>query len=147
MYRFLICITLPGILFISACTSKPAESLPALKNTWTVEMTHSGGIAGISRSIEISSDGTYRVKDDHSGSENEGQLAAEVLEELKRLVDSTLYSPVSEETGCADCFEYDLVIAGTGEPFKAHVDDVNLEDSGLGPLVMFLRTIMERELN
>jgi hypothetical protein len=147
MYRLLICITLSGTLILSACASTTAETLPTLENTWTVEMTHSGGIAGISRSIEIASDGGFTVLDNQAGTNRVGQLAADELEELKEIVDSTQYSTVSKETGCADCFVYDIAIAGTGKPFKARVDDVNMEESGLVPLVMILRTIMERELN
>ena len=69
------------------------------------------------------------------------------LDDLKKLVASVQYSPVPSETGCADCFIYDIAISGTGSPFKAHVDDVTLEDSGLGQLVLQLRTMMDRELN
>jgi hypothetical protein len=147
MYRLWICITLAGALFMSACTSTTAEPLPTLERTWTLEMTHSGGIAGISRSIEISSDGSYTVSDHQAGTNRAGQLATDELEELGKIVATIQYSTVSKETGCADCFVYDIAIAATGKPFKARVDDVNMEDSGLGPLVMFLRTIMERELN
>jgi hypothetical protein len=148
MFRRLICITLPGILFLSGCTSTTtAEPLPTLENKWTIKLTHSGGIMGLSRSIEVSSSGMYIVTDDRSGETKEGILPAQEVADLKELAASVQYSPVPKETGCADCFIYDIAISGTTKLFTAHVDDVTLEDSGLGPLVLQLRTIMERELN
>jgi hypothetical protein len=148
MFRQLICIILPGALFLSGCASAPnAEPLPTLENEWTIKMTHSGGIMGLSRSIEVSSSGIYIITDDRPEARKEGILSAREVADLKELVAFTQYSPVPKETGCADCFVYDIAISGTGRPFKARVDDVTLEDSGLGPLVLQLRTIMERELN
>jgi hypothetical protein len=148
MKRLLTRIPLLIAMFMFACAdTATAEPLPTLENTWTVEMTHSGGIAGISHSIQVSSDGAFVVSDDYANVKNEGQLSAKDLADLKQLVASTRYVEVPQQTGCADCFIYDIAIASTGKPFKAHVDDITLEDSGLGPLIMELHTIMERELN
>jgi len=38
-------------------TEAPASTLPAPGSEWTINMNHSGGIMGLMRSIEISSDG------------------------------------------------------------------------------------------
>ncbi len=148
MVRLLICLTLLGTMFVSGCTTAPTpEPLPAPENEWTIKMVHSGGIMGLSRSIEISSNGAYVVIDERAQQKEQGQLSDEELASLSEQVASLKYSPSSTPSGCADCFIYDLEISGTGKPFRAQVDDITLQGSGLGPLVMELRSILDRELN
>ena len=148
MVRLLICITLLGALFLSGCASvSTPEPLPTLENEWTIKMIHSGGIIGLSRSIVISSNGTFTVIDERTEQRKEGQVSEEELANLTERVASIKYSSNTTQSGCADCFVYNIEISGTGKPFTAHVDDVTLEGSGLGPLVMDLRAIMDRELN
>ena len=45
-------------------TSKPpSTSIPSLDGDWRITMKHSGGIMGLSRSINITSNGKYIVED------------------------------------------------------------------------------------
>jgi hypothetical protein len=150
--RLLISTTVLITLFLSSCgiisTPAPAKNQsPTLEGNWTIKMTHSGGIMGLSRSIEITSDGTYTVADQRTGQTKKGKLSEDEFTQLTQLVASTQYSPNNQPSGCADCFIYDIEISGIGKTFTANADDVTLADSGLGPLVMELRSIMDRELN
>jgi len=111
-------------------------------------MEQSGGIMGLSRSIEISSDGNFTVTDQRTDKTVKGQLSAYELTSLRELVTTAKLAsiPPTEETGCADCFIYNLEIQGKGEPISVQLNDVTLPDSGLGSLVVFLRGLMDRSL-
>jgi hypothetical protein len=150
--RLLVFTTVLITLLLSSCgiisTSAPAKNQsPTLEGNWTIRMTHSGGIMGLSRSIEITSDGTYTVADQRTGQRKEGKLSEDEFTQLTQLVASTQYSPSNQPSGCADCFIYNIEISGAAKTFTANADDVTLADSGLGPLVMQLRAIIDRELN
>ena len=152
MYRLLICTMAICMLFLSGCASTsapatPKDELPTLAGTWTIRMVHSGGIMGLSRSIEVSSEGMYTVTDERAGGTKKGRLSEEELKRLAQLVSSVQYSPPTGPSGCADCFIYDIEISGAGKPFTARADDVTLSASGLEPLVSALGAIMDRELN
>ena len=113
MSRFIS--TLLITLFVIGCASVAGEPtktiLPTPENTWTrIKMIHSGGIMGLSRSIEISSDGTYKVIELRALLTNEGKLSSSELNELKQLISSLEYVPNDKPYGCADCFIYDIEI-------------------------------------
>jgi hypothetical protein len=156
MFRKLLHITIFSALFLSACggmaslpasTSEPVEgSLPALAGSWTIAMTHSGGIMGLSRSVEVDSAGIYTAKDDRTDQIFTGQLSEEELVDLVNVVKSTNYVPEKAPHGCADCFIYDIQINSDDGRFSAQVDDISIEESGLSELVMALRGIIEREI-
>lgn len=156
MFKKLLHITIFSVLFLSACggaagvpasTSEPVKgSVPALAGSWTIAMTHSGGIMGLSRSVEVDSTGIYTVKDDRTDKTFTGQLSEEELVDLVNVVKSTSYTPEKTPHGCADCFIYDIQITSDGGRFSAQVDDISIEESGLSDLVMALRGIIEREI-
>lgn len=137
---------------LSACgdgngTNVPEPTnLPPLTNEWTITMNHSGGIMGLSRSIEINSTGNYIVIEHRTNETFTGQLAQNDLDNLIQIVDSTTFSQNTKPYGCADCFVYDIQIMGTDGKFSAQVDDVTIGESGLEPLVTALRKIIEQEL-
>jgi hypothetical protein len=156
MFKKLFHIAIYSVLFLSACggmsgsdtTPEPVKgSLPALAGSWTINMTHSGGIMGLSRAIEVDSTGIYTVKDDRTEQTFTGQLSEEELVDLINVVKSTTYAPEKAPHGCADCFIYDLQIISDSGRFSAQVDDISIEESGLSDLVMALRGIIEREIN
>jgi hypothetical protein len=156
MFKKLFHIAIFGALFLSACggvTTAPATtpepvkgSLPTLAGSWAITMTHSGGIMGLSRSVEVDSTGIYTVKEDRTDQEFTGQLSEEELADLMYVVNSTSYMPEKAPHGCADCFIYDLTIMSDTGKFSAQVDDISIEESGLSALVMTLRGIIEREV-
>jgi hypothetical protein len=152
MFRKLLHITLFSALFLSACgapvsTPEPVKgSLPTLAGSWTITMTHSGGIMGLSRSVQVESTGIYTVKDDRTDESFTGQLSEEELADLVNVVKSSNYAIEKTPHGCADCFIYDIQITSDDGRFSAQVDDISIEESGLSDLVMALRGIIEREI-
>ena len=156
MFRKLIHITLFGAFMLSACggaaqrpinTPETAKGdLPSLTGNWTITMTHSGGIMGLSRSVAIDSTGSYTVRDDRADKTSTGQLSENELGKLIEVVRSSTYSPNTDPYGCADCFIYNIEITSNGVNFSAQVDDVTIEKSGLANLVVALRDIIEQEL-
>lgn len=156
MFKKLFRIAILFVWFLTACggvsnlpaaTPQPAKgSMPTLEGSWTIAMNHSGGIMGLSRSVEVDSTGIYTVKDDRTDQIFTGQLSEEELEDLTNVVNSTTYVLEKKPRGCADCFIYDLQIVSDTGKFSAQVDDISIEGSGLSALVLLLRGIIEREL-
>lgn len=156
MFKKWIHIVIFISLFLTACgavtemplnTAEPGNgSLPTLTGSWSITMTHSGGIMGLSRSVQIDSTGIYTVKDDRTEETFKGQLSEEELTALMYAVNSTSYATEKTPHGCADCFIYDLQILSDTGKFSAQVDDISIEESGLADLVMVLRGIIEREI-
>ncbi len=124
-------------------TIKP--NLPALEGEWTVKFSHSGGIMGLLRSIEISANGKYIILDERAGKKIAGQLTTDELSKLKELVTSSEYRPAGKPDGmgCADCFIYDLEIYDNGKKFSVQLNDINLTNSGLESLITTLRGLIE----
>ena len=101
---------------------------------------------GLMRSVEVSSTGSYTVKDGRGNQSLTGKLSAADLANLIQVVNSSKYTPNTLPGACADCFIYNVEITGDGGKFSAQVDDMSIEASGLQPLVTILRGIIEREL-
>jgi hypothetical protein len=149
-------------LLLSACAAAPSTAttlpentntpepatgnLPALNGSWTITMTHSGGIMGLQRSVNVDSSGAYTVQDSRGEQAFTGQLSDEELASLIQVANSTAYNAGSKPHGCADCFVYNIEINGDGGRFSAQVDDTSLEASGLTPLIIALRDIIAREI-
>jgi len=145
---FLWNVLLFSILLTACGNPKPTpQPLPTLSIKWMVKMSQSGGFAGISRSIEISSDGAVTVKDERNGKIGKRQLTADELAKLTDLIRSaSLKSPTGSPTECADCFIYHIEINSDGGKFTAQLDDVSLPDSGMKFLVGYLVKLMGQTL-
>lgn len=126
----------------TALPTKQDQSLPKLDGEWLVQLTQSGGIAGISRLIGISSSGEMTISDIRTGEKTASQLAADKLAELNKLVASSSYRPASQPSGCADCFIFTLQITSANGSFQAELDQLALPDSGLQPLVNYLAAML-----
>jgi hypothetical protein len=145
-------------LLVASCTNLPANTptdipaatptLPAVSNEWTVKMTHSGGIMGLMRSVEISSDGNYTVTDDRTRKDIKGKLSESELETLSGVVTNAKLTN-SDKPGisvCADCFIYELEILSNGKISTIQLDDITLPGSGMEALVNSLRELMDSAL-
>ena len=163
LYAFLITLLAVGCRLFSAPelpnTSMPVplntpkteplkSKLPALDSVWTIRMKHSGGIMGLSRSIEISSDGKFTVVDERTNKTITGEYSFDELSKIKEQVSTSEYIAESEPNSmaCADCFIYDLEIQGDGRKFSAQLNDISLPNSGLKPLVDHLRGLIDTAL-
>jgi hypothetical protein len=139
------------LLFAAGCSLSPQKSsnanLPSLDGDWSVVFSYSGGIAGLSRQIQISSDGQFTAMDVYGNKTVTGTLTSNQQADLKELVAASEYIPPTEpQGGCADCFYYDLSIQGSKDNFSAQTDDINVSDSGLAPLVNYLRIFLDDHL-
>ena len=125
-----------------------ASTLPAPGGEWTINMTHSGGIMGLSRSIEVSADGKFTVVDERADKTITGQLSTNELSKLNEQVMSYKYIPANKPNGmgCADCFTYDLEIQANGKRVAIRLNDISLPNSGLQPLVTHLRGLIDTAL-
>lgn len=127
-------------------TSQPSPQSP--KNEWTIKMTHSGGIMGLSRSIEISSDGAYVVTDNVANETITGKLPASELSKLSGIVSDTRFASTAKslQSGCADCFIYTLETEVNGKNISYQADDTTLKSSGFESLVIYLQDLMDEAL-
>jgi hypothetical protein len=160
MSRTVILYPLLITLLITGCGQSPAPkpletatpktsatNLPAPDGDWIIKMKHSGGIMGLMRSIEISSDGKFTVVDERKNKTSTGELSANELSKLNEMVSSAEYIPASKpDGGCADCFIYDLEIQTNGEKIGIQLNDISLPNSGLEPLVAQLRGLIDTAL-
>ena len=154
LYVFFITLLITGCSastpepLIKSTPESPRPNLPSLDGNWKIKMTHSGGIMGLARSIEVLSDGKYTVIDERASKTITSELTADELSKLKEQVASSEYIPASQPDGrgCADCFIYDLEIQAGGEKFNIQLNDINLPTSGLGTLVTHLRGLIESVL-
>jgi len=150
LYVFLVTLLITGCGSFStpAPLNTPKPESPALDGDWTIKMTQSGGIRGLSRSIEVSSDGKYTVVDERANKTITGELTANELVELNELVATSNYVPAAKPDGsvCADCFVYDLEIQVNGEKLSVQLNDFTLTNSGLEPLVTYLRGLIDTAL-
>ncbi len=114
----------------------------------TIRMMHSGGIMGLARSIEISSDGKFKITDERLSTTITGELSSDELSKINELVSTAEFIAISKPDGmgCADCFVYDLEVQRNGDRFSARLNDLNLHDSGLAPLVDHLRGLIDINL-
>jgi hypothetical protein len=147
MIRSLLVILILGLLAACVPILPVGEQLPDLEGTWSITLDQSGGFAGVQRAVTITSDGkviAWDMRAEHSGSM---QLSEAELAELRRQVSAVgVVGQTGTETGCADCFIYDLKIETASAVYSVALDDVTLPDSGLEPLVTYLRGLMERAL-
>ncbi|HNH77439.1 MAG TPA: hypothetical protein PLD33_02240 [Anaerolineales bacterium] len=129
-------------------TGQNAISMPSLQGDWRIKLTHSGGIMGLLRTMEISSDGSYTVTDERSSQTVTKTLGPKELQELTRLISSAQYIAPSGPNGmvCADCFVYDLEIKGSDSTFTIQLNDISLPDSGMAPVIAHLRDLIDKAL-
>src|SRR5512143_1138369 len=153
MSRFLSLILLALLAAACAPLTPAPTQIPlatpevALQGNWMIGLTQSGGIMGMMREMEISSDGQFKITDDRTGKTVSGQLTADQLTQLKNLVSGSAYRRSSVSTSCADCFNYTVEIdSSTGQRIVAQADDVSLQASGMSSLIEFLRTLMQDAL-
>ena len=114
---------------------------------WSLRMTQPGGIMGLRRSVEISSDGTMTVTDERTKKTVTAQLGDDDLARLKDLLSTMAYTDLKSPAVCADCFVYALSVdRGSGKPWTVTLDDMSLDSSGLSDLIGLVRGLMDKAL-
>jgi hypothetical protein len=122
----------------AALPTQAAQRLPELTGDWHVRLAQTGGFAGVSRTLEISSNGEVTITEERINRKDITQLPADKLARLKELIAASEYRPVLQPLACNDCFIFDLQIENGSEKFKMQIDQINLSETGLEPLVGFL---------
>jgi hypothetical protein len=141
------------LIFLSSCGTagsiKPIpQPLASPSDSWDVKLTQSGGIAGVLRTIEVSSDGQLKAEDQRSQRSVTKILPSQTTAELKGLIFNTVVSTSRIlQSACADCFIYDLEIQSDGNDVKIHVDDATINDSSAQGLITTLLKIRDEALN
>lgn len=147
---------LVGMLALSACMKPgavhdPGPTPAAQNGEWFIAFTQSGGIMGMSRSMTVSSNRAFTIKDNRSNLNIEGQLTLDETGKMQHFLDGFDYAPPQDQPGmvCADCFVFDLQIQTSvrEEAFHAVYNDLNINESSAAELIDMLRAIMDRELN
>ena len=154
MRKTLFPFTLIITLMIAGCaTSSPmttpaaTPTLPTIPDEWTIKMTHSGGIMGLMRSIDVSSDGNYTVTDERTNKTATGKLSEDEIAALTKMVTGAENIASGKPSGnCADCFIYEIEIQINGKKISTQLDDVSLPASGMEDLVASLRSLINSAL-
>jgi hypothetical protein len=154
MPRITFALVLIGLLLAAcqpltmAAPQSPLATPTAAPAQWTtLRMDQSGGIMGLHRSVEITSAGRLTATDERTKQTVTLQLSKEQMADLQKLISAASYVTPEVPMVCADCFVYEMSIErGTGKPWMASVDDTSIADSGLAPLIEYVRTLMEKAL-
>ncbi len=145
-------LTLMLAALASACG--PAEivpsapqPLPSPVQSWEISLTQSGGLAGVSLTVTVSSAGQLTAEDHRSGRRVTRSLSPQEITSLAALYASDLQvirQPA--RSGCADCFVYDLEASYGGRVTSIHADDTTLEASGAGDLIRMMQRLRDTAL-
>lgn len=154
MSRWILIGLLFGFLLASCAPLTPAISQAPLATPtaaplgdWSLHMTQTGGIMGLRRSVEISSDGQMTVTDERTKKTVAVQLSDDDLSRLEAMLSTMAYTDFKSPAVCADCFVYDLSVdRGSGKPLTVTLDDMSLEGSGLTDLISLIRGLMDKAL-
>jgi hypothetical protein len=118
-----------------------------LEGPWEVELTVSGGFAGVERKLEVESSGRYQVEDRQIGEKVEGVLPQEALTQIEADLPAVcLAGDAGRPPACADCFQYSLEVTSAGAVYRVGLNDLSLPDSPAAPLVGDLLHLMSETL-
>ncbi len=142
--RNLLFLTALFAALLTGCKTKEIiYTPPPLADDWSATLTQSGGIAGISRSLRVASDGAYQIADGKGDVSKTGTLTEAQLAELTQLISTLQFAAPKSKSNCADCFNYAVTLESGGQKMIVQTDDTTLDDSGIKPLVLFLRGILD----
>lgn len=150
--RPLSCAMLVLIAIATACgpaqiVPSGPQPLPSPTQSWTLSLTQSGGLAGVSLTVMVSSNGELTAEDHKSGRSVTRSLSPAELTQL-----AALYSPDLQvvrqpaPSGCADCFVFDLEGSFGGRITSIHADDTTLDASGAGELIRMMQRLRDAAL-
>ena len=138
-----------ALLWLAACT--PPRAFPPPNSTpggnWSVQLTQTGGFAGVQLYIQVSSDGMLTAEDKRSGRRVSSPVSPERMAELSRLL-GQVKAPTAKRppSVCADCFVYDLEIASGSGLVRIQADDMDLSASGAQALIQLLGQMRDQAL-
>ncbi len=116
----------------------------AVPRAWRVTLEWSGGLVGVQRSVEVSSDGLVVARDLQDGTQAEATLGSADRSRL-----TSLLAAACPERGtarlpsCADCYQYAYSVEMEGRIVTGLENDVSLQSSRLAPWIDALRSIWQ----
>ena len=123
------------------------QPLPSPSGSWDLSLAQSGGIAGVSLKVTVSSDGQLTAEDARSNRSVTQTLPPDTMAKLAALYSAVaLSTPQSPHSGCADCFLYDLELNSAGKALSFKFDDTTLGGSGVEELIHFLQQLRDAAL-
>jgi hypothetical protein len=150
MHGFRVWPTALGLLFLFACAPAPVltgQATPGKSNMWKIAFTQSGGFIGISRTIDVTSEGQMTASDKRSGATANRVLSPEEIQAIGKLYSQALSAEQPlQPSACADCYIYDLDLTSDAKTVNIHLDDTNLSGSAAEPLVTYLRQLRDSAL-
>jgi len=143
------------ILLTFACSKAGIRGTgagPALSTTWSVQLSVSGGLAGVRKFVEVNQNGRVIAVDEKLDITVSGKLSLQDLWQIQRLVERrngtrTVEPGASRGSGCFDCFIYTLVSILHGQKISKQYNGLNLENENERQLIQVLSKILDGQLN
>ncbi len=138
-----------GLFVLSACGPSRAfpGPLPSPMTPWIVTLTQTGGFAGVSLRIQVSSDGQMIAQDQRAGRTVTQAVPADTTSTLNGLIAGIELSQKERlSSACADCFIYDLEIVTPNGTTRVRADDSTVGDSGAQAIIQMLGKMRDQAL-
>ncbi len=131
-------------LIIAACAGSTRSALPTQSQgcqfpiEWEIDYVLSGGFAGQSRSLSISSNRTMVVQDLQNGEKHESTISKDEVKKIaEMLTQACPFENSRKNNGCADCFVYRLHISMNGTQYSLETNETNVPENSV-PLIEYL---------
>ena len=139
--------TAPASTTAPSSRATPQPSSCDVSGTWEVELSVTGGFAGVDRRLQVDDQGAYEAEDAQPASKEEGVLSADEMEQLLALLPSVCEPyEASRPPSCADCFNYFLEATLQGSAYEFILNDLSLAEAPVGPLVGWLSSYLNAVL-
>ena len=126
------------------CTSiATATFSQTVDGGWSLTFTVSGGIAGLSRTLQLESGGAATALD----RQRSRQVSRDELSEIERLAAPAASFDKSGNDVCRDCLTYALDLRVPGRTVSIRANDITLSDSKAAALVQALTRLQQRLLS
>lgn len=123
----------------------PTLSSQCTAATWSLDFTRSGGLAGKTASLHLTSAGPASAAQPDQHLVIATAIPPEDLTRIGKLLESACpFTSSLKPKICPDCFSYALNIQLDGHTYSAHATDVDL--SGLGVLIETLNILLNQSL-
>lgn len=113
--------------------------IPTATPDWSIQLSQTGGFAGIDLFMEVGSEGEMTVEDRRAGKRASVPVSAATVKDIDRLLqEADLPEEGRFSSPCADCFLYELEVASGLRAFHVLADDTTLSQSGARELIEYL---------
>ena len=143
-----------AFLVASACACRPTPaSVPASTPSsagpiaWNIELTQTGGLAGVDLSVQITSGGQLVAANRRSGHTSTSRVSEDQIGELGRLYAAAASAQYADHpSACADCFGYELTLTSGQQSRTIRLDDVSMAGTAAEPLIAYLTGLRDAAL-